>query len=60
MRVLYDAAERCATAVNLVNVSRGKTTKEEFDRVWALKDEARDARTAARLALEQHKKEHGC
>jgi hypothetical protein len=33
---------------------------EELDRVRARVEEARNARNLARLALEQHKKEHRC
>jgi hypothetical protein len=61
LRALYNsAAECCATAVNQVNLSRGKTTQAEYNRARALVDEARSARDAAHLALEQHKQEHGC
>jgi len=61
LRALYNAAAECyATAVNQVNLSRGKTTQGEYNRVRALADEARSARDAAHLALEQHKQEHGC
>jgi len=61
LRVLYNtAAEHYAACVNEVNRVRGKTTKQEYDRVRALVDEARNARNAARLSLEQHKEQHGC
>jgi len=39
---------------------RGKASKEEYDRARARVDEARNSRNAARLVLEQHKKEHHC
>ena len=61
MRILYDAsAERYSAAVNDLVVIRGKTTNVEYNRVRAFVDEARNARGASRLALEQHKQEHGC
>ncbi len=61
LRALYNAAAEHYTAcVNEVNRVRGKTTKQEYDRARALVDEARDARNAARLSLEQHKEQHGC
>jgi hypothetical protein len=61
LRILYNAAAEHYTAcVNEVNRVRGKTTKQEYDRARALVDEARNARNAARLSLEQHKTQHGC
>jgi len=61
LRTLYNAAAEHYTAcVNEVNRVRGKTTKQEYDRARALVDEARNARNAARLSLEQHKAQHGC
>jgi L-aminopeptidase/D-esterase-like protein len=61
LRVLYNAAAECyAAAVNEVSLSRGKTTQEEYNHSRALLDEARNVRDSARLALEQHKEEHGC
>jgi hypothetical protein len=59
--MLYNAsAERYADAVNDLVVIRGKTTNEEYNRVRGFVDEARNARDAARLALQQHKQEHSC
>jgi hypothetical protein len=49
-----------AISVNEALGVRGRGSEEESDRFRALRDEARNARDAARLALEQHKKEHGC
>jgi hypothetical protein len=46
--------------VNDLIALRGKTTEEEYNRVRSFLTEARNARDAARRALEQHKKEHGC
>lgn len=61
LRILYKvAAKSYATTVNDVLASRGNTSKQEHDRVRALMAEARDARSAARLALRQHSQEHGC
>jgi len=58
--VCKEAAERYAEAVDEANHLRGKTSKEQSDRLRAVVNEARNAHNAARLALEQHKQEHGC
>ena len=61
LRALYQLADkRHSGAVNDVLRVRGKGSKEEYDRVRAVADEARNARNAARLALDRHKQEHGC
>ena len=61
LRKIYNLeAERFTAAVEDVNVSRGKTSKEAYDRLRAVVDDARNARNAARLALEQHRQTHGC
>ena len=52
--------ERHSRAVNDVLRVRGKVSEKEYDRVRARVEEARNTRNAARLALDQHKKEHGC
>lgn len=61
LRILHDAASaRYSTAVNDALISRGKKSKEDYERLRAVVNDARDARNAARLALHQHKREHGC
>jgi phage/plasmid-associated DNA primase len=61
LRSLYQLADkRHSSAVNDVLRVRSKVSKEEYDRVRARVDEARNARNLARLTLEQHKNEHGC
>jgi hypothetical protein len=61
LRNLYNAAaEKFASAVNNVNVGRGKTTKEEYDRLRAIVDAARNKRNSAHLDLDRHTREHGC
>jgi hypothetical protein len=61
LRSLYNASLGAYTAVvNELIGMRGKTTREEYDRVRRFLTEARNARDAARRALEQHKQEHGC
>lgn len=47
-------------AINDMVLARGKVSKEEYDRVRALADEARAALNRARQVLEQHKLDHGC
>jgi hypothetical protein len=61
LRVIYNvASEHYTTVVNDVTVTRGKTSKQEYDRLQSLVDEARKARDLAHLALERHKHKHGC
>jgi hypothetical protein len=61
LRVIYNAAsEHYATTVNDVAVTRGKTSKQEYDRQQSLVDEARNVRDLAHLTLERHKQKHGC
>jgi len=57
---LSASRKRHSSAVNDVLRVRGKASKEEYDRARARVDEARNSRNAARLVLEQHKKEHHC
>ena len=61
LRTFYNVSLGAYTAVvNDLIAIRGKTTKEEYDRVRSFLTEARNARDAARRALEKHKTEHGC
>jgi hypothetical protein len=61
LRFLYKTSlEAYTAAVNDLIALRGKTTEEEYERVRGFLTEARNARDAARLALEQHKQDHGC
>jgi hypothetical protein len=61
LRILYEvAAKSYSTAINEVLASRGKTPKQEHDRVRAFMEEARSASKAAQLALQAHRQEHGC
>jgi hypothetical protein len=61
LRSLYKTSiEAYTAAVNDLIALRGKITDEEYNRVRTVLTEARNVRDAARLALEQHKKEHGC
>ena len=71
LRTIYgDALKRRDAAINDMVLARGKVSKEEYDRIRVLADEARaalvladEARAAlnrSRQALEQHKLDHGC
>ena len=61
LRVFYKvASEHYTTAMNDVTLTRGKTSKQEYDRLQSLVDEARNARDQAHLELERHKQRHGC
>jgi hypothetical protein len=58
LRVFYSQAlDSHSRAVNDAVLARGH---QEYDRARAVRDEARIILNAARLALEQHKQEHGC
>jgi len=61
LRVLYNAAsEHYSATMNDVAVTRGKTSKQEHDRLQSLADEARNVGDRTHLALERHKQKHGC
>jgi len=61
LRDVCAAATRCCdTAVNEITLVRGKTTRDEYDRLRAVVHDRRNARSLARQALGQHKQEHGC
>jgi hypothetical protein len=47
-------------AVNDLNLTRGKTSKQEYGRLLARWEQARKASERARLELELHIKEHDC
>ena len=49
-----------SAAVGDLNLSRGKTSQPEYDRLVILSDEAWKAADSARLALERHSNKHGC
>jgi hypothetical protein len=54
------AVDLHATAVDEVLIARGRASKQAYETFLAAADEARNARNAARIALERHKHEHGC
>jgi hypothetical protein len=61
LRTLYgEALKRRDGAINDMLLVRGQVSKEKYERIRALGDEARAALNVARQALEQHKHEHGC
>ena len=55
-----EAVRRHRRAITEILEVRGKISNEEYERFRELADQARNARSAARLALQQHKQEHGC
>jgi hypothetical protein len=58
---LYKASvSNYSTSVNDLTVTRGKTSKHDYDRLVALRDKARTASEVARLALDRHTWEHAC
>lgn len=58
LRLRYSQALRDNdTAVDSLLLARGKP---DYDRMRALRDEARHSLNAARTALERHKQEHCC
>ena len=46
--------------VNDLNLTRGKTSKHEYDRLVVQAEEARIASERARLALDRHIQKHNC
>ena len=61
LRILSrEALKRRDGAINDLLLARGKVSRQEYERIRALADEARAALNIARRALEQHKHEHGC
>ena len=49
-----------ATAVNDLNLTRGKISKVEYDRLLSSSETAREASETARLALDRHTRKHDC
>ena len=49
-----------AATVSDLNLTRGKTSQREYDRLVVLSDEAWKTADLARLALERHSNKHGC
>lgn len=49
-----------ATAVNDLNLTRGKTSKAEYDRLLVSSETTREISEIARLALDRHTREHDC
>ena len=49
-----------STAVNDLNLTRGKISKPEYDHLLSNSEKARTASESARLELERHTRNHGC
>jgi hypothetical protein len=49
-----------STAVNDLNLTSGKISKPEYDRLLLNSDTARVAAETARLELDRHTGQHGC
>jgi hypothetical protein len=49
-----------ATAVNDLNLTRGKTSTVEYNRFLLSSETARTASEKARLDLDRHSRKHGC
>jgi len=61
LRAFYQARVLAhATAVNDQAVTRGKTSKQEFERLCATTEKARTDLETSSLALQRHIQEHGC
>jgi hypothetical protein len=61
LRILYSQAVEinCCAVEGLIQ-ARGRVSKQEYDRLLAVRNEVRQMLNSARSALEQHKQEHGC
>jgi uncharacterized membrane protein len=58
---LYKAAVAAhSAAVKDMTLTRGKTSKLEYERIWNRAEQARADSDTASAALYQHTKEHGC
>ena len=58
---LYKAeVERYSTAVEDLTSTLGKTSKQEYDRLRASADAARETSEEARTELDRHTQKHGC
>jgi Rad3-related DNA helicase len=61
LRALYQlAVDLHKTAIDEALLARSRASKEDYEGFRAIVDEAKNTRDAARMALERHKKEHGC
>ena len=61
LRDLYQLASGLhSKAVNDTVLARGRASKQDYERFSVVADEARNTLDAVRLALEQHKRKHGC
>jgi hypothetical protein len=49
-----------ATAVNDLNLTRGKISTVEYDRLLLSSETTREASETARLELNSHTRKHGC
>jgi hypothetical protein len=49
-----------ATAVNDLNLTRGKLSKHEYDLLLANSDSKREVSEKVRLELDRHTRQHGC
>jgi hypothetical protein len=54
------AAGNYATTVNDLDVTRSRTSKQEYRRLLLVTDKALETSEKARLAFFQHTREHGC
>lgn len=58
---LYKASVSAhAVAVGDLSKTRGKVSKQDYDRLWELTEKARGESDAASRALLDHTREHGC
>jgi hypothetical protein len=61
LRTVYgQAVDLHSKAVEEVLRARGRTSNLDYEGFRAVADQARNARDTARLALDLHKREHGC
>lgn len=60
MRSYQKAAAAYSDAVTLLQQKMGISPREEYDRMNRAADAARLNTEGARLALEQHRADHGC
>ena len=60
LTIYQSAVTRYQAAAEDLDLTRGKVSKTEYDRLFAACDTARMASESARKALERHRREHDC
>jgi hypothetical protein len=60
LTIYQSAVTKYQAATEDLDLTRGKVSKMEYERLFAACDAARMASESARKALERHRREHDC